>query len=362
MKFARKILAASALSMAFALSAPAHADVKAGVDAWERGDFAAAVTEWRQPALDGDADAQFNLGQAYKLGRGVPMDLRVAEDWFKRAADQGHLQAADNYGLILFQSNRRAEAMPYIEASAARGEPRAQYVLGTAHFNGDLVNKDWPRAYALMTRASASGLPQASQSLAQMDQYIPLGERQQGLTLAAQLERDADRIRNQQYAGLTSPMPTAPVQVPAQRPAPNPVQTAQLPPSAVSQPAPRPAPAQSTGTYVPSVTAPDTSVAATAGADFARPAAAPAPGQRPAPVARTGDWRIQLGAFSDQSKAESLWNTLEARNNSLAGLQPYLVKAGNITRLQAGPFSSKSEAASACATLGGQACFAVKKN
>ena len=131
------------------LAAPALADVKDGVDAWQRGDYPAAVAEWRPLALAGDADAQFNLGQAYKLGRGVPSDLTQAEDWYRRAAKQGHLQAEDNLGLILFTANRRDEAMPFIIHSAARGEPRAQYVLGTAHFHGDLAAQDWPRAYAL---------------------------------------------------------------------------------------------------------------------------------------------------------------------------------------------------------------------
>ena len=61
-------LAALALSVA---SAPAFADVKAGVDAWSRGEYEAAVKQWRDPAIKGDADAQFNMGQAYKMGRGV---------------------------------------------------------------------------------------------------------------------------------------------------------------------------------------------------------------------------------------------------------------------------------------------------
>ena len=68
-----------ALPAALLLAAvPALADVKAGVDAWERGDYPAAVAEWRPLAVGGDPDAQFNLGQAYKLGRGVPVDLGQA--------------------------------------------------------------------------------------------------------------------------------------------------------------------------------------------------------------------------------------------------------------------------------------------
>ena len=159
---------------ALVAAAPAAADVKAGVDAWGRGDRPRAVAEWRPLAVQGDADAQFNLGQAYKLGRGVPTDPAQALAWFKRAADQGHLQAEDNYGIGLFQANREAEALPYLERSAARGEPRAQLVLGTMLFNGDGVRADYPRAYALMTRASQAGLPSASQSLAQMDGFITL--------------------------------------------------------------------------------------------------------------------------------------------------------------------------------------------
>src|SRR3546814_18162937 len=62
----------------------AMADVKAGVDAWEQGKYDAAVKQWRPAAAAGDADAQFNMGQAYKLGRGVPMDLKAATEWLDR--------------------------------------------------------------------------------------------------------------------------------------------------------------------------------------------------------------------------------------------------------------------------------------
>lgn len=370
--------------MALSMASPALADVKAGVDAWERGDFGRAIAEWRDPAAKGDPDAQFNLGQAYKLGRGVPMDLKIAESWYKKAADKGHVQAADNYGLVLFQDNRREEAMPYIRASAARGEPRAQYVLGTAMFNGDIAAKDWVQAYALMTRASAQGLPQASRSLATMDKYIPLAERTKGTQLAAQLERQAiterQRLANA-AAGLTGDPATGattgsrPTVAPI-RPAAtaSTIQTTSLPPS------------NANGMVIPSVPSSPTSTAASAGVDFASMGtpsvsapSAPAP-TAPAPrvpvaapvaaaastapsVAAGGDWRIQLGAFSEEGRARTLWSGLERQNATLAGLQPYLVKAGAVTKLQAGPFATQSAARQACdsVTRSGQACFAVKK-
>ncbi|MCB2059340.1 MAG: SEL1-like repeat protein, partial [Novosphingobium sp.] len=179
---------------------PALAGVKAGVDAWSRGNYPAAVREWRGPADEGDADAQFNLGQAYKLGRGVERDLSKAEELFGKAAEQGHLQASDNYGLLLFQRGEHARAMPFINAAAGRGDPRAQYLLGLAYFNGDNVAKDWVRAYALLSLAQQAGLPQAAPALAQMDQYVPIEQRQRSVALASQLAGEAEATRARQVA------------------------------------------------------------------------------------------------------------------------------------------------------------------
>jgi uncharacterized protein len=322
-------------AVAIMMSAPAYADVKAGVDAWSRGDYTAAITQWRPLAINGDADAQFNLGQAYKLGRGVPVDLKLAEDWYRKAALQGHLQAEDNYGLILFQNGDRQRALPYIEKSSARGEPRAQYVLGTALFNGDMVTKDWVRAYALMTRASASGLSPASASLAQMDRYIPLDQRQKGLAMARDLEQTASRPQ--------MPTDTAP------RP---PIRNEPVPPSEPNDPpviakAPRPPVVIARPTPKPPIVAPS------------RPVREPT--VEPAPAVNGKGWRVQLGAFGDASKARTLYLSLERRVSALAGLTPYLVKAGAVTRLQAGPLASQSAAERVCnsARAAGQGCLVV---
>ncbi|WP_033925105.1 SPOR domain-containing protein [Sphingomonas sp. 35-24ZXX] len=398
--FSRNFGLLGAAVIALAAASPALADVKAGVDAWERGEFDRAVAEWRDPAAKGDPDAQFNLGQAYKLGRGVPMDLKQAEAWYKKAADRGHVQASDNYGLVLFQDNRREEAMPFIRASSARGEPRAQYVLGTAMFNGDIAEKDWVRAYALMTRASAQGLPQASRSLATMDKYIPLADRTKGTQLAAQLEREATAER-QKLAGAAAGLKVDPATGAAggSRPAIAAASSAAPPAPAMRKPAATSTiqttslpPSNANGTVIPTIPSSPTGRAASAGVDFATmgspsasapppapasaPAASPAP-RAPAPVvaastapaaaapavAANGDWRIQLGAFSEEGRARTLWNGLERQNAALTGLQPYLVKAGAVTKLQAGPFATQAAARQACDSVvrTGQACFAVKK-
>jgi len=379
------------------LTAPAFADVKDGVDAWQRGDYPAAVTEWRPLALAGDADAQFNLGQAYKLGRGVPADLTQAEDWYRRAAKQGHLQAEDNLGLILFTANRRDEAMPYIIHSAARGEPRAQYVLGTAHFNGDLAAQDWPRAYALTKRASDAGLGIASARLVQLDQLIPLEQRQRGLAMLPEIERGEQQAR---LSAVNAAAPPA-----AAKPAPaSPVKVASLPASApgTSYKPPPVIAASPTSPAASAAAAAAVEATANAAAATARPGttytappesgtlspppaaakpakpepvvAKPAPAAaKPAPVkavppappqsAAVSPWRAQLGAFGVEANARNLWASLEKKNPVFANRQPYLVKTGKLTRLQAGGFANKAEADAFCASVSksGQACLVIDK-
>ena len=383
------------------LTAPAFADVKDGVDAWQSGNYPAAVAEWRPLALAGDADAQFNLGQAYKLGRGVPADLTQAEDWYRRAAKQGHLQAEDNLGLILFTANRRAEAMPFIINSAARGEPRAQYVLGTAHFNGDLAAQDWPRAYALTKRASDAGLGIASARLVQLDNLIPLEQRQRGLAMLPEIERGEQQARLAAVNAAAppagaKPSPASPVKV-ASLPASTPGTSYTPPPVIAATPAPPPSPAASAAAAAAAeATANAAAATAQPGTTYAAPpesgtlsappapktpvkiepvaakpaATAPKPAPAPAPVkaapvqsADASAWRAQLGAFGVEANARSLWATLEKKNAAFASRQPYLVKSGKLTRLQAGGFANKAEADAFCASVSksGQACLVVDK-
>jgi TPR repeat protein len=195
----RAMLGGAAL-LALATGGSAWADVKAGVEAWGRGDYAAAVHQWEGPAAVGDPDAMFNLAQAYRLGRGVPQDMGKAEALYARAAAKGHLQAADTYGLMLFQDGRREAALPYVEDAARRGDPRSEYLLGIASFNGDIVPKDWVKAYALLSMANSQGLPQAASALAQMDQNIPLTQRQQAAALAIDMQKQADAARGRELA------------------------------------------------------------------------------------------------------------------------------------------------------------------
>jgi len=351
----RKLIGAVALSLAMVAQAPALADTKAGVEAWSRGDYVAAVTEWRKAAIAGDADAQFNLGQAYKLGRGVPVDLAMAEEWYRKAAVQGHEQAQNNYGLSLFQDGKTAEALPWLEKAVARDEPRAELVLGTMLFNGDAVARDWVRAYALMARSSAQGQPQGSQTLAEMDKYIPADQRQKGLALARDYEAKASR----------PPLPVAvadagTAKAPPRAAPPPRIRPVEIPPSAVAESKPVAPIAQSGSRNAP----PPAPMPVRVPPRVAAPTPAPvkaAPPPAPVHAAPTGGWRVQLGAFRDEGNARALWESLKRRVGPLGGMQPYLRHVGPVTRLQAGPVRSGADADRLCRAVkaAGHDCLTV---
>jgi TPR repeat protein len=287
------------LALLLAAAAPASAqDVQAGIKAWQKGDVGTAVAIWRPLADRGDADARFNLGQAYRLGRGVPVDLADAQVLYEQAARQGHLDAQTSLGLLQFQNGNRTSALKWLKAAADAGEPRALLIYGTALFNGDGVTKDPATAYAMVSRAAAQGLEPAKATLAEMDQLIPLADRQQGVALALQWAR----TNNQRSAPDAKRVPGG---TPPARPA---------------------------------ATSPSPSAGTRSGAE--------------------GPWRAQLGAFSQRSSAEALFRKLQS---SLAGKRPILVPSGTMTRLQVGPYASRAEAAAACKVLmaRGQACFPV---
>ena len=293
------------LALMLASAAPLHAQsVKTGIQAWQKAEYARAVAIWRPLAEKGDADAAFNLGQSYRLGRGVPTNLGAAQIWFERAARKGHLDAQTTLGLLLFQNGNRPGGLRWLRQAAAKADPRAMLVYGTALFNGDGIPRDPVLGYAFVSRAAAQGLAPARETLAQLDQILPLEDRKRALAMVIAKEKAAP----------------AAASAPPKKPPSKPAQSASVKPPA-------------------------------------KAASAPPPKVAPAAPA-TGAWRVQLGAFSKRASAEALYGRLSG-SSALAGRRPFYIPVGAITRLQVGPFESRPAAQAACNALKGQGCFAV---
>ena len=135
-----------------------------------------------QAAEQGDPEAQYNLGEAYRKGEGVLKDDAEAARWYRMAAEQGHRYAQGSLGLayrkgegvlkddaeavrwfqmaaeqgsfhflrlrVLIAGGDRdpAEAARVFQMVAEQGDPEAQFSLGTAYMEGAGVSQDLAEA------------------------------------------------------------------------------------------------------------------------------------------------------------------------------------------------------------------------
>ena len=375
---------------------PPPASVRQGVEYWRAGKWDDAVKMWQPFAEKGDADAMFNMGQAWKLGRGVAMDKGVAQDWYRRAAVKGHLPAQANLGILLFQAGEKADAVRWLKSAADKGEMRAQYVLGIVHWNGDGAAKSMPLAYAYLVRAAAQGLPEATKALNELSQAIQPLDRANGWQIATSLAGNSG-VPPQFQSGIQPPVLTAITTPPpalvlggatvataaaAENPQPggNSI-TAALNEAAlkatggeadagagdVEDTGPKPAPVPQKQADAAPVRGPDRPAEKPAEKPPERPAAKEAPvkdakaAPKPPPPKETG-WRIQLGSYPSQKSAQAAWTKLAAANKrDTRGLKPNISRYGGMWRLQVGPFETKAEATTGCRNLeiGKNGCFAI---
>ncbi len=110
------LIAALCAGFTLGLTAPAWAGFDEGVAAYNRGDYATALREFRPLAEQGDAAAQHNLGLMYHIGQGVTQDYAKAVKWYRKAAEQGDAKAQHNLGFMY----QNAKGVPDDHAEAVK--------------------------------------------------------------------------------------------------------------------------------------------------------------------------------------------------------------------------------------------------
>ncbi|MEN8220548.1 MAG: tetratricopeptide repeat protein [Pseudomonadota bacterium] len=99
---------------------------RVGNDALEKGDYATAFKWFRNAAEQGHAAAQYNLGNMYHSGKGVPQND-------PETAEQGDAQAQYNLGLIYAKGvgvyPNLQEAIKWARKAAEQGHANAQNLL-----------------------------------------------------------------------------------------------------------------------------------------------------------------------------------------------------------------------------------------
>ncbi len=152
----------SAVAVSVALTAPVYAqDFSKGLAAYNSGDYATALQEWRPLAEQGDASAQYNLGVMYSNGHGVTQDYKETVKWYLKSAEQGYANAQYNLGVTYYDGHGVTqdykEAVKWYLKSAEQGEASAQLNLGVMYSNGQGVLQDNVVAHMWSNIANANG-------------------------------------------------------------------------------------------------------------------------------------------------------------------------------------------------------------
>ncbi len=108
-----------------------------GVSAFRSEDYEGAWFRFWGLARSGDPESQFNLGQLYRLGRGIQRDMVQARIWYERAAERGYAPA--------------------------------QFQLGVLWERGDGIPPDPVEARSWYARAAGQGLEPARAALERLD-------------------------------------------------------------------------------------------------------------------------------------------------------------------------------------------------
>jgi uncharacterized protein len=68
---------------------PAGADIRKGMEAYNKDDYVTAYREFMESAKAGDPRAKLSVAMMHIRGQGVKIDLNVAIRWLREAAGQG---------------------------------------------------------------------------------------------------------------------------------------------------------------------------------------------------------------------------------------------------------------------------------
>ena len=75
-------------------------DFQEGWNAYKNNDYKKAYKLWLPLAEQGNVTAQYNLGQMYEKGKGVPQDYKEAVRLYRLSAEQEHASAQHNLGAM----------------------------------------------------------------------------------------------------------------------------------------------------------------------------------------------------------------------------------------------------------------------
>ena len=131
-------------------------------------DLDRSVAFYRDAVANGDSEAGYAIGLAYETGQGVPKSAASAFHWYESVADKDPTAALRTAEIILANESSPGfhgrDPIPYLRFAVERGLTRAQYVLAQLYLVGSHVDRNEEEGLSLL-RLAAKSLPEAKSRL-----------------------------------------------------------------------------------------------------------------------------------------------------------------------------------------------------
>ena len=347
----------------FLSTSTVQADFNDAEDAYNRGDYEVAFQEWLLYAAENDSRALYNLGQMYRLGRGVDQNILIAKQYYRRAAALGHIGAHGNLGSMFFSKNPPdfEQAFYHWQIAARGGHARSQYLLGIQYFNGGVTGQNLVLAYAWVTLASNAGLTEAAEAAASMKPLLGEGQIAEVKYLVSTLMAPGVVV-----ARIDQQQPSGPSDAPDNK-------------AAVAGPVVTPEVIESFGSVLGEAEIAsrisevseqkEASQSLAADPTLAKESEGPYQTQNENLISRAlensaaevgqdvGRFRVQVAAFRSPNAAETHWGNLTSRHSDLLVEKSHRIavaelgEKGTLYRLQVGIFATLARARLFCGTL-----------
>jgi TPR repeat protein len=109
--------------------------IELGEAAFEAGNFALALKEFKREAERGNCEGYVALGIMHAMGHGVPQSNKEAAMWFRKGAEQGHVESQYRLGMT-YKDGGDGVPQDYKQAAAwcllaaDQGFAQAQFAMG----------------------------------------------------------------------------------------------------------------------------------------------------------------------------------------------------------------------------------------
>lgn len=157
------------------------------------------ATQLQEKALQGDAQAAFELGEMHASGVGLPQNNTEAVRWYRIAAEKGNSKAQSLIGTAYHRGIGLAvddvQATQWLLKAADQMDPLAQFQLGEGFESGWVGQKDNADAYKWYLLSASQGYTKATKKVTAIENILNKTQRVDGQTRASEFR--AERIKKE---------------------------------------------------------------------------------------------------------------------------------------------------------------------